>query len=70
MQVLDLGAGSPIAVNGFVDDQKTHETITIQTVTMLKAGQKYKISMNFVSYLNEELRGFYRSSYEENGITK
>lgn len=65
-----MGASSPMAVSGFVDDQKTHETITIQTAVMLKAGQKYKVSMKFVSYLNEELRGFYRSSYEENGITK
>jgi hypothetical protein len=26
--------------------------------------------MNFVAVLNNELRGFYRSTYEEDGVTK
>lgn len=67
---MDIEEGSPIAVTNFIDEQMTHETITIQTAVSLMAGKKYKISMNFVSYLNEELRGFYRSSYDENGVTK
>lgn len=36
----------------------------------LVVGKKYKISMNFISILNDDLIGFYRSSYEESGITK
>ena len=54
----------------FVDEQSSREMITIQTGNPLTVGRQYKISMNFVSILNAQLRGFYRSSYVEDGITK
>ncbi|XP_068228789.1 LOW QUALITY PROTEIN: aminopeptidase N-like [Palaemon carinicauda] len=31
----------------------------------LEAGQNYILSMNFLGYLNDELKGFYRSSYKD-----
>ena len=36
----------------------------------LVQGSFYRISMKFTSYLNDELRGFYRSSYVDEGVTK
>lgn len=69
-QVLDLNSGSPLAVSNFVDEQTTREIVTIQTASTLTAGKRYKISMDFISILNDELRGFYRSSYMENGVKK
>lgn len=36
----------------------------------LLAGRQYRLSMAFTSILNNELRGFYRSSYNENATTK
>ncbi|XP_046441609.1 aminopeptidase Ey-like [Daphnia pulex] len=46
------------------------QIVTIQLATQILSGQQYKISMNFVAVLNNELRGFYRSTYEEEGVTK
>ena len=44
--------------------------ITVQTGNPLTVGRQYKISIKFTSILNAILRGFYRSSYVEDGITK
>jgi len=57
-------------LSGFVDNQTSVEMITIQTVEQLMAGKSYIVSMSFTSFLNDQLRGFYRSSYVENGVTK
>ena len=54
----------------FKDEQDAREIVTIILTEELKAGTVYKISMDFISKLNDELRGFYRSSYEENGVKK
>ena len=56
----------------FIDEQKTREMITIKLSPhgLMMAGRQYKISIGFVSILNEDLAGFYRSSYEQNGVTK
>lgn len=65
-----METNSPIALVRLIDEQKTREIITIQTAGKLIQGKHYKLSMDFVSILNDELRGFYRSSYVENGVTK
>lgn len=31
----------------------------------LEKGKQYKIAMNFIGYLNDNLDGFYRSSYTD-----
>lgn len=56
-----------------IDDQNTdREMITIPMLggNYLDAGKEYLISIKFISYLNDDLKGFYRSSYVENGETK
>ncbi len=61
----------PLQQTNYWDEQhEVREIITIQMKDNLMAGKQYRISMNFVSFLNSDLRGFYRSSYEENGVTK
>ena len=65
--------GGDLVVTNLIDEQKTSsETITIQVGPPgLLAGKQYKLSMSFVSILNDELRGLYRSTYvDENGDTK
>ena len=57
-------------MTNFYDEQSTREIVTIRTAGRLMAGKRYKISIDFVSNLNDELRGFYRSSYMENGVRK
>ncbi|EFX67144.1 hypothetical protein DAPPUDRAFT_203795 [Daphnia pulex] len=69
--VVDLSNNNnPLAMVDFIDEQSTREIVTIRTAEKLMAGKRYKISMDFVSILNDELRGFYRSSYMENGVRK
>jgi aminopeptidase N len=67
---LDNENNSPFEVVSLIDQQTEREIITINLKTPLVVGKTYKISMKFVSILNDELRGFYRSTYEENGVTK
>ena len=54
----------------YFDEQKTREMITIRTIQPLVAGKQYKVSILFTSVLNDLLKGFYRSSYLENGVRK
>lgn len=68
--MVDAETGNPIALIGFVDNQDTVEMITIQTAMQLEAGKSYNVSISFTSFLNDQLHGFYRSSYLENGVTK
>lgn len=69
-QVVALPSNTPISVSRFIDEQSSREIITAQVATPLRAGQQYKISIKFTAILNAQLRGFYRSSYVENGQTK
>lgn len=69
-QIQHVATNNFLEVANFIDDQTTREMIEIQTKNELVEGNRYKISMNFVSYLNDQLRGFYRSSYMENGVKK
>lgn len=70
-QVLDLNTNSPVAVVDLTDEQKDYQKITIKTAATLQSGNQYKISMNFISNLmNDQLNGFYLSSYVENDVVK
>jgi len=68
--VLDLSSQLELEVDNFSDDQETKETISVGLVNELEPGKKYKISMKFVAILNDDLQGFYRASYMENGTKK
>ena len=57
----------PVEGLNYHDDE---EMITISVETALMRGKKYTIKMSFTAVLNNELRGFYRSTYEEDGVTK
>ena len=52
-----------------VIEERARERVTIKTVDPLTKG-RYKVSMKFISYLNDRNIGFYRSSYIENGVRK
>ena len=65
-----MATNLPLFIDNFIDEQDTRETITIQVAQPLRPDRQYKVSMSFVSFLNDELRGFYRSSYVEKGVTK
>lgn len=59
-----------IQVTKLVDEQATREMVTIQIADQLEEGKSYKISMRFVSFINEEKHGFFRTSYEEDGVKR
>ena len=59
-----------LTVSQVDDKQKDQEIITIQMDKELEVGKNYKVVIEFISTLNTDLRGFYRSSYDENGEIK
>lgn len=69
IKVTDMESNEDVPVEGlnYHDDE---EMITISVETALMRGKKYTIKMSFTAVLNNELRGFYRSTYEEDGVTK
>ena len=69
IQVKNLSSQEIITVEDLILEPD-RQIVTIQLASQLIPGQQYKISMNFVAVLNNELRGFYRSTYEEDGVTK
>ena len=68
-QVVTSDTNLPLNMVDIVQEAD-REIVTVRMERQLAAGLKYKLSMKFRSYLNDELRGFYRSSYVENGATK
>lgn len=58
------------AVVAFIDEQATREMVTFELAAPLMAGHRYHMTFTFTSVLNDQLRGFYRSSYVENGVRK
>lgn len=68
--MVEAETNNPLALVGFVDQQVDLQQVTIKTASSLQAGKQYTISMNFVSILNDQLAGFYLSSYIENNVTK
>ena len=66
-----MESGDFLRIGPVIDEQDEKERITIPVLTPgLEAGKNYRISIDFVSILNDELRGLYRSTYEEGGQTK
>ena len=65
-----METNSPMEMVNFFDEQLSREIVTIQTAAQLVVGKRYRISINFISTLNDELRGFYRSSYVDGGERK
>ncbi|KAI9551913.1 hypothetical protein GHT06_022250 [Daphnia sinensis] len=68
--VTDQQTGNSIPVVNFIDEQSNRERITLQVSQPLTVGNRYKITMKYISILNTLLTGFYRSDYVENGVTK
>lgn len=68
---MEGGSGSALRVLTITDEQETREMITIRVSPPgLSVGKQYRATINFVSLLNDELRGLYRSSYDQDGVTK
>lgn len=67
MDVLD---NAEITILKHYDEQLTREIYTVEVPNYLVEGVEYKLSMKFTSIMNDDLRGFYRSSYIEDDGTK
>ena len=65
-----MDTNSPMDLGDFTNEQNTTGMIMITTVDQLVPNIKYKITIKYTSVLNDLSRGFYRSSYVENGVTK
>lgn len=66
---MDLTLNRAIRISGIVEEQ-AEQFLIIYPCTLLRKGNWYKISIQFTSLLRDDLRGFYRSSYQENGQAK
>lgn len=74
MQVFDHSANEEVKVGGIENDVGRDFLIIrlgakYKTIK-LKKGHRYTLSMSFVAQLTDELRGLYRSSYKEDGVTR
>lgn len=58
-----------IQVTGSTDMLLTQKR-TITLASALKPNQDYILTFNYVGQINDNMHGFYRSSYVENGTTK
>lgn len=58
-----------IQVVSIIYDVGTHK-YTILLEKALTINREYLLSIQYLGYLSTNMRGFYRSSYEENGVTK
>ena len=65
----DVGTNQIMTISSILED-KSREFLIISTNAGLLAGRQYRLAMTFLSILNDELRGFYRSSYTEKGVIK
>lgn len=70
MQIHDLIESRRVGVQSYVED-KTRQLLVIGTKNeTLRKGMFYRLSIHFVSHLNENLNGFYRASYVDGGAKK
>jgi Peptidase M1 N-terminal domain len=69
VQVVELETARPIAVL-YTTNDSTLDFLIIHLEQSLVAGNEYQLSINFAPILRDDMRGLYRSSYEENGVTK
>jgi len=70
-QVKNVGLNYFPVITAQWDEQETREMYTVQiSPPDMDVGGIFEISITFTSMLNDELRGFYRSRYDDNGVTK
>ncbi|CAL1295996.1 unnamed protein product [Larinioides sclopetarius] len=59
------GPGAPSITS--TSEDKERQFYILHLKSSLTAGQKYEVEMDYVGCLNDQLAGFYRSSYKDNG---
>lgn len=60
----------PLVDDGYPFNNVTQKVVFTLESGTLETGQNYTLWMNYSGVLNDQLAGFYRSSYEEDGMTK
>ncbi|KAJ5701755.1 hypothetical protein N7488_009303 [Penicillium malachiteum] len=65
-----LSKGSVVESNPEISMNKDAQTATIKFNQALAAGSDAQLKLTFTGILNDNMAGFYRSSYKENGETK
>lgn len=64
-----LVPATQIAITNMADDPVTHKR-TLNLASALRPNIEYILTFTYVGFLNEDMNGFYRSYYMENGQTK
>ena len=69
-QLHDLIESRRVAIQSYTED-KTRQLLVIGIKNdTLRVGKFYRLSINFISQLNDKLHGFYRASYVEEGVKR
>jgi aminopeptidase N len=69
-QLHDLIESRRVGVQSYTED-KTRQLLVIGIKNdTLRVGKFYRLSINFISQLNDKLHGFYRASYVEEGVKR
>lgn len=70
-KLIDVTENVEIPAIKHYDEQVLREIYTVEVSNLLVVGREYKLSMKFTAIMNDDLRGFYRSSYiEDDGSRK
>ncbi|XP_053604252.1 aminopeptidase N [Plodia interpunctella] len=69
IEVFDKSEGKALKVTRRTEDVARQFHVVSVAETM-KAGQQYVLNITFVGILNDNLHGFYRSSYEDKNVTR
>ena len=69
VEVVELETARPIAVL-YTTNDLTLDFLIIHLEQTLIAGNEYQLSIDFTPILRDDMRGLYRSFYEENGASK
>lgn len=70
MQVYDLIEWRRMSIQSYVEDKTRQLLIIGMKNETFQIGKFYRLTIQFHGMLNENLNGFYRSSYTENGVKK
>lgn len=71
VQVVDVATNQLVGIARIIEDPERQFLVLVSDVAdVFDVGRQYQLSIQFMSFLKDDLRGFYRTSFVQNGQTK
>jgi len=71
VQVVDVATNQHVGIARIIEDPERQFLVLVSDVAdVFDVGRQYQLSIQFMSFLKDDLRGFYRTSFVQNGQTK